>query len=67
MSVFDAKNKKHHTKAKMFLDPNGGVNVQRFDVVKYKQFEKLTEKQLGSLEILKKLIFPKMQKTQRTN
>ena len=34
----------------MFLDPNGGVNVQRFDVVKYKQFEKLTEKQLGSLE-----------------
>ena len=47
MSVFDAKNKKHHTKAKMFLDPNGGVNVQRFDVVKYKQFEKLTEKQLG--------------------
>ena len=50
MSVFDAKNKKHHTKAKMFLDPNGGVNVQRYDVVKYKQFEKLTEKQLGSLE-----------------
>ena len=48
MSLFDAKNKKHHTKAKMFLDPNGGVNVQRFDVVKYKQFEKLTEKQLGS-------------------
>ena len=47
MTVFNAKNKKHHTKAKMFLDPNGGVNVQRFDVVKYKQFEKLTEKQLG--------------------
>ena len=44
MSVFNAKNRKHHTKAKMFLDPNGGVNVQRFDVVKYKQFEKLTEK-----------------------
>ena len=50
MSVFDAKNKKHHTKAKMFLDPNGGVNVQRFDVVKYKQFEKLTEKQQNALK-----------------
>ena len=47
MAVFNSKNKKHHTKAKMFLDPSGGVNVQRFDVVKYKQFEKLTEKQLG--------------------
>ena len=46
-SVFDAKNKTHHTKAKMFLDSGGGPGVQRFDVVKYKQFEKLTEKQLG--------------------
>ena len=47
MTVFNAKNKKHHTKAFMFLDPQGGPNIQRFDVVKYKQFEKLTEKQLG--------------------
>ncbi len=31
MAVFNSKNKKHHTKAKMFLDPSGGVNVQRFD------------------------------------
>ena len=46
-SVFDAKNKTHHTKAKMFLDSGGGPGVQRFDVVKYKQFEILTEKQLG--------------------
>ena len=46
-SVFDAKNKTHHTKAKMFLDSGGGPVVQRFYVVKYKQFEKLTEKQLG--------------------
>ena len=40
--------KKHHIKAKMFLDPNGGVNVPKIQMVKYKQFEKLTEKQLGS-------------------
>ena len=33
MTVFNAKNKKHHTKAFMVLDPAGGPNIQRFDVV----------------------------------
>ena len=47
MSVLDVKNRADHTKAKMFLDHNGGPGIQRFDVVKYKQFEKLTDKQLG--------------------
>ena len=47
MTVLDVKNKSDHTKAKMFLDSNGGPGIQRYDVVKYKQFEKLTEKQLG--------------------
>ena len=47
MSVLDIKNKADHTKAKMFLDSRGTPNVQRFDVVKYRQFEKFTEKQLG--------------------
>ena len=46
MTVLDVKNK-NHTKAKMFLDPGGVPSVQRFDVVKYRQFEKFTEKQLG--------------------
>jgi hypothetical protein len=45
MSVLDVKNRADHTKAKMFLDHNGGPGIQRFDVVKYKQFEKLTDKQ----------------------
>ena len=36
---------KNYLKRKMFLD--GGIDIQRYDVVKYKQFEKLTEKQLG--------------------
>ena len=47
MSVLDLTNKTDHTKAKMFLDQRGGPTMQRFDVVKYRQFEKFTEKQLG--------------------
>jgi ribonucleoside-diphosphate reductase beta chain len=46
MSVFNTK-PKDNTKSSMFLDASGGVNVQRFDVLKYRQFDKLTEKQLG--------------------
>lgn len=42
--VFE-QNKKHHTKRKMFLD--GSVDIQRYDEVKYPQFEKLTTKELG--------------------
>ena len=47
MSVFNAKNKQNHTTAKAFLDPSGGVTIQRYDMLKYKQFDKLTDKQLG--------------------
>jgi ribonucleoside-diphosphate reductase beta chain len=47
MTVLDTKNKTHHTKATMFLDPSGGPVVQRYDTLKYKQFDKLTDKQLG--------------------
>lgn len=47
MSVFNSQNKADHTKALAFLDPNGGVAIQRFDMLKYKQFDKLTDKQLG--------------------
>ena len=46
-TVLNTNNKKHHTKAKMFLDPAGGVSLQRFDTLKYKQFDKFTDKQLG--------------------
>lgn len=46
MTVFNAdKRQKHHTQNKMFLD--GSVNVQRYDTLKYRQFDKLTDKQLG--------------------
>ena len=36
-----------HTKALAFLDDTGGAGVQRYDVIKYRQFDKLTDKQLG--------------------
>ena len=47
MSVFNSNNKQDHTTAKAFLDPSGGVTIQRYDMLKYKQFDKLTDKQLG--------------------
>jgi ribonucleoside-diphosphate reductase beta chain len=46
MSVFNST-KKNHLESKAFLDPSGGVNIQRYDAVKYKAFDKLTDKQLG--------------------
>ena len=39
------KSKKSHLHKNMFLDE--AVDIQRFDVVKYPQIEKITEKQLG--------------------
>ena len=44
MTVFSTA-KRDHTQSKMFFD--GDVNVQRFDTLKYRQFDKLTDKQLG--------------------
>lgn len=46
-SVFDLKNKSNHTEVKAFLDPSGGPTIQRYDTLKYKQFDQLTDKQLG--------------------
>jgi len=46
MSVFNTK-KVDHTKSLAFLDKSGGNGIQRYDHLKYHQFEKLTDKQLG--------------------
>ena len=46
MSVFNLK-KTNHTKSLAFLDSNGTPAIQRYDILKYKQFDKLTDKQLG--------------------
>jgi len=47
MSVFNINNKTKHTDALAFLDPAGPVTIQRYETLKYKQFDKLTDKQLG--------------------
>lgn len=45
MTVLNTDNKKHHTESMAFLDESLGM--QRYDVLKYKQLDKLTDKQLG--------------------
>ena len=45
MGVINVKNEKYHTEANAFLD--GDLGFQRYDTLKYKQFDKLTDKQLG--------------------
>ena len=47
MSVFDVDNRSDHTKSLAFLDPHGGVSIQRYDTMKYKSLDKLTESQLS--------------------
>ena len=47
MSVFNINNKNNHTQALAFLDESGAHPIQRYDVLKYRQFDKLTDKQLG--------------------
>ncbi len=46
-SVFDSTNRVHHTSHSAFLDVNGGVTIQRYDTMKYRQFDKLTKNQRG--------------------
>jgi len=47
MSVLNLNKNRNHTESLAFLDPNGGVGMQRYDTLKYRQFDKLTDKQLG--------------------
>ena len=46
MGVFNI-NKRDHTTALAFLDADGPVTLQRYETLKYRQFDKLTDKQLG--------------------
>ena len=46
MSVLNST-RRDHTESLAFLDPKGGVGLQRYDTLKYRQFDKLTDKQLG--------------------
>jgi len=47
MSVLNLTPHRDHTTSLAFLDPLGGVGMQRYDTLKYRQFDKLTDKQLG--------------------
>ena len=47
MSVFDTNKKGSHVDRLAFLDPQGGVDIQRYDMLKYRIFDQLTDKQLG--------------------
>jgi ribonucleoside-diphosphate reductase beta chain len=47
MSVLNLTPHRDHTTSLAFLDPQGGVGMQRYDTLKYRQFDKLTDKQLG--------------------
>lgn len=48
MSVFDIKTQRaSHVDSLAFLDPNGGVTVQRYETMKYRQFDRFTKSQLG--------------------
>ena len=47
MSVLNLKKNRDHTKSLAFLDPEGSIGMQRYDTLKYRQFDKLTDKQLG--------------------
>jgi ribonucleoside-diphosphate reductase beta chain len=47
MSVFNINNKTRHTESLAFLDPQGATPIQRYETLKYRQFDKLTDKQLG--------------------
>ena len=39
--------KNNHASGLAFLDPQGSLGMQRYETLKYKQFEKLTERQLS--------------------
>jgi ribonucleoside-diphosphate reductase beta chain len=47
MSVFNINDTKKHTEKLAFLDESGPAAVQRYETLKYRQFDKLTDKQLG--------------------
>jgi ribonucleoside-diphosphate reductase beta chain len=47
MPVLNLRKHRDHTKSLAFLDPEGSIGMQRYDTLKYRQFDKLTDKQLG--------------------
>jgi ribonucleoside-diphosphate reductase beta chain len=46
-SVFNTNREGSHLDSLAFLDPAGGVSIQRYDMLKYRIFDQLVDKQLG--------------------
>ena len=44
MTVLNLRRNRDHTASLAFLDPLGGVGMQRYDTLKYRQFDKLTDR-----------------------
>ena len=47
MTVLNLNKNRDHTRSLAFIDPKGSLGMQRYDTLKYRQFDKLTDKQLG--------------------
>ena len=47
VKTLDTNNKVNQVNNNIFLDPNGGVTVARYDTMKYRVFDRLTEEQLS--------------------
>ena len=43
-TVLNTNKNYSHIEAKMFLYPNGGVGMKRYESVKYRHFEKVADK-----------------------
>ena len=52
--------KKYSINSKSILDDAGGVSIQRYDLLKYKQFDKLTEKTTWVFGCLKEIDLTKI-------
>jgi ribonucleoside-diphosphate reductase beta chain len=47
MSIINFNKKKSHMTSLAFLDPNGNNGMQRYETMKYRQIDKLTDRQLS--------------------
>lgn len=47
MTVLNLHRDRDHTSSLAFFDPQGGLGMQRYETMKYRQIDKLTDKQLG--------------------
>ena len=59
MSVFNIIKNRDHTTSLAFLDADGPVGIQRYETLKYKQFDKLTDKHHYNIGIKEDFLAPR--------